>query len=119
MINSMPAGIKGCVEDGGWTVVGHRNISRWRVITEDEYGEEFAAANLIETYKEMVQNVSNHFNRFGLDNDDANTFMTLFSSDAAEKICAHLSEQLVRDGKHPGQTIAELYEVIAMWLVRS
>ena len=115
----MPAGIKGCVEDGGWTVVGHRNISRWRVITEDEYGEEFAAANLIETYKEMVQNVSNHFNRFGLDNDDANTFMTLFSSDAAEKICAHLSEQLVRDGKHPGQTIAELYEDIAMWLVRS
>ena len=61
----------------------------------------------------MVQNVSNHFNRFGLDNDDANTFMALFSSDAAEKIRAHLSEQLVRDGKRPVQTIAELYEVIA------
>ncbi len=97
----------------------HRNTFRWRVIIGNEYGEEFAAANLIETYKEMVQNVSNHFNRFGLDNDDANTFMALFSSDAAEKIRAHLSEQLVRDGKHPVQTIAELYEVIAIWLIHS
>ncbi len=33
MINSMPAGIKSCVEDGGWMIVGHRNTSRWRVIT--------------------------------------------------------------------------------------
>jgi hypothetical protein len=83
MAYSMSAGIKNCVQDQGWTIVGHWNTSRWRVNTEDEYGEEFAATNLIETFKEMADSDSNHFSRF---NGAANTFMPQFSRDEEEEI---------------------------------
>jgi hypothetical protein len=54
MIKILSAGIKSYVEDGGWTIVGDQNKSRWRTITEEEYGEDFAATKLFETFTEMA-----------------------------------------------------------------
>jgi hypothetical protein len=39
------------------------------------------------------------------------------NSEATEKLRGYLSEQLVKDGKQPVQTVAELYEVIATLLI--
>jgi len=61
--------------------------------------------------------MSTHLNRFGLDHDHLNTFMSLMNSEATEKLRGYLSEQLVKDGKQPVQTVAELYEVIATLLI--
>jgi hypothetical protein len=89
------------------------------VITDKEYGEKFAATKCIETFTGTADNISNHFICFGLDNDDANTFMALLNSEAVEKLHGHLTEQLVKDGKSPVRTITELYEIIATFLIRS
>jgi hypothetical protein len=43
--------------------------------------------------------------------------MTLFSGDVAEKLCAHLSEQLVKEGKTPERMNAECYKIVATWFI--
>lgn len=67
----------------------------------------------------MAKNISIHLRRFGLDDDHPNTVMALFNSDAADTIHGHLSEQLVKDGRLPVQSIAKLYEIISTFLICS
>jgi hypothetical protein len=40
-----------------------------------------------------MANIFQITSHYGLDNNDANSFMALFSSDAAEQLHAHLPEQ--------------------------
>lgn len=62
---------------------------------KSEYCEEFAANKLIKTFTALANEVSNHFGHFWPDNNDFNTYLALLSSNAAEKLHAHLFEQLV------------------------
>ncbi len=73
--------------------VSQSNQSSWRVLTEAEYAEEFGARKLRETLCEMTDNISRYFTCFGIENDDASIFMTLFNNSAAEKIQLHATEQ--------------------------
>ena len=88
LVKSLPTAIKSCIEDGGWQIVLHRNTSSCTIMTEKEFLNEYARNGLCQTYKEIESNLSSHLNRFGLDHDDPNTFMSL-----------------------------ELYEVIAIFLI--
>jgi hypothetical protein len=62
--------------------------------------------------------MTSHLNQFRLYLDDSNTFMSLLSGEAAEKLCGHLSKQFVKDGKKPVRTVAEFYEINATMLIR-
>ena len=119
LIKSLPSAIRSCVEDGGWQIVMPRNTSSCTIMTEEEFVNKYARNGFCQTNKEIESNMSSHLNRFGLDHDDPNTFMSLLNPEVAEKLREHLSEQLVKDGKQPVRTIAELYEVIATFLIRS
>jgi hypothetical protein len=78
-----------------------RNEFCWKVIEEKDFLEEYTTSNFIDTFKNMADSMSLHLRRFGLNEDNANTFMTLLNSEAMEKLRGHLSEQLVKDGKEP------------------
>ena len=119
LIKSLPSAIRCCVEEGGWEIVMPRNTSSCTIMTEEEFINKYARNGFCQTNKEIESNMSSHLNRFGLDHDDPNTFMSLLNCEAAEKLREHLSEQLVKDGKQPVRTVAELYEVIATFLIRS
>ncbi len=119
LTKSLPASIRSCVEDGRWQIVSQRNTSACTILTEEEFLNKYARNRFIQTYEEIERNMTSHLNRFGLDLDDSNTFMSLLSSEAAEKLCGHLSEQCVKDGKKPVRTVAEFYEIIATMLIRS
>ena len=99
--------------------LGHGNKSKWRATTEKEYREEFRSTQIFETFTEMANHFSNHVSLFGLGNSDTNAFLALFSTNAAENLCAHLSEQLGKDGKYPVKMITELHKMIIMWLIGS
>ncbi len=101
LIKSLPASLRTCVADSGWKIVSPRNQSCWKVINEEEYFEEFSISNFIDTFKAMANNTSLYLTRFGLKEDNANTFMTLLNGDTMEKLHSHLSEQLVKDDKAP------------------
>jgi hypothetical protein len=73
------ASLRNCVADGGWKIVRPRNQSRWRVIKEEEYFDEFSIGNFIDTFKAMTNNMSLHLRRFGFEEDDTNTFMALLN----------------------------------------
>jgi hypothetical protein len=119
LIKSLPSAIRSCVEEGGWQIVMPRNTSACTIMTEEEFINKYARNGFCQTNKEIESNMSSHLNRFGLDHDDPNTFMSLLNCEAAEKLREHLSEQLVKDGKQPVRTVAELYEVIATFFIRS
>ena len=101
LIQRLPASLRNCVADGGWKIVLPRNQSHWRVIKKEEYVDEFPICNFIDTFKAMVNNMSLRLRRFGLEEDDANTFMAILNEKTMEKRRSHVSEQLVKDDKAP------------------
>ena len=112
---SLPCAIRSCVEDGGCQIVLHRNTSSCTIMTEEEFLNKFAR-NWFVKLTERLNLISL---QFGLELDDPNTFMSLLNCEVAEKLREHVSEQLVKDVKQPVRTVAELYEVIATFLIQS
>ena len=95
LIKSLPSAIRSCVEDGGWQIVMPRNTSSCTIMTEEEFVNKYARNGFCQTNKEIESNMSSHLNRFGLDHDDPNTFMSQFHfvlvNMGSEKTMSHAS----------------------------
>ena len=80
LIKELPAALRACCEDGGWTMVQKPNISPFEILTESEYADKYASKRFRETYTTMADNVSNYCLRHGIANKDAVIFTTLLSN---------------------------------------
>ena len=118
LINSLLAGIKACVADGGWNNESQTNSQPFCILTKEEYMEEFGTTKCIDTMIGMADSMESHLEHFGMENSNASTFMALISTIAVGKIAEYTTEQLVKDGLQR-VSINEMYQIVASLLVRS
>ena len=119
VIKELPASLRSCIEDGGWTILQRPNMSKCQIISESEYAEQYASVRFRETYLNMANSVSKYCLRHGIDNTDAAVFTVLFSNTAVEKIRMHTTEQLVKKGHHAVTTITEMHQFFGTMFIQS
>jgi hypothetical protein len=59
-MKDLPASIRSCFEDGGWTFVQKPNKAKFQILSKSEYAEQYASIRFRETCVNMADRVSMH-----------------------------------------------------------